>query len=220
MARKDRETPIPKPDEAEQICPEACAAIVPEVDEAENAGGEALEAEPEAEQAAGTASEPEAAGGCTLTAEEFAELQAHIAAMRKEKDESVALLQRNQADFDNFRRRNQSVRKDSYDEGMRACVTELLPVLDNFDRALENGECKDEAWREGVKLVYRQLTDILKKLGLEEVQTEGKFDPNLHNAVAQEKAEGREPGEILAVFQKGYRMGERIVRHSMVKVAE
>ena len=78
----------------------------------------------------------------------------------------------------------------------------------------------DEAWVEGVKLVYRKFTEELKKLGLTEIEAEGKFDPNLHNAVLSEAAEGVESETILAVLQKGYKMGDKILRHSMVKVSE
>ena len=78
----------------------------------------------------------------------------------------------------------------------------------------------DAAWREGVKLVQRQLLDVLHKMDLTEIDASGKFDPALHEAVMQEAVEGRESGEIIAVFQKGYRVGDRIIRHSMVKVAE
>ncbi len=161
--------------------------------------------------------EPEA---YTLTAEEFAEAQKHISALQKEKDEAVALLQRLQADFDNFRRRNGSVRADSLEEGKRECIKALLPVLDNFDRTVQNDCAAHEAWQEGVKLVQRQLMETLTKLGMSEVETEGKFDPNLHEAVMQEPAEGKDSGEVLAVLQKGYRVGDKIIRHSMVKVAQ
>jgi len=157
---------------------------------------------------------------CLPTAEEFKAAQEQIAELKKQKDETVALLQRNQADFDNFRRRNAGVRSESLEEGKRDCIKELLPVLDNFDRAMENDAACDEAWREGVRLVHRQLMDTLHKIGLSEVETDGKFDPNLHNAVMQEKVDGKESGDILAVFQKGYRVGDKIVRYSMVKVAE
>ena len=156
----------------------------------------------------------------TLTPEEFEAARAHIAKLQKEKDETVALLQRNQADFENFRRRNASIRTDSYEEGKRECMRALLPALDNFDRALENECAADDSWRAGVRLACRQLHELLEKLGLEEIETDGKFDPSLHEAVMQEPSEGRESGEILAVLQKGYRVGDRIIRHSMVKVAQ
>lgn len=191
--------------------------------EAGMAAEEAAAADTQAEVASDgqseAASQPEPES-YTLTAEEFKTVQEHIQTLQKQKDETVALLQRNQADFDNFRRRNASVRADSLEEGKRECIKALLPALDNFDRALQAEGAGDESWREGVRLVHRQLMDSLQKLGLSEIEAEGKFDPNVHEAVMQEKAEGRESGDILAVLQKGYRVGERIVRHSMVKVAE
>lgn len=191
--------------------------------EADMAAEEAAAADTQAEAASDgqseAASQPEPES-YTLTAEEFKTVQEHIQTLQKQKDETVALLQRNQADFDNFRRRNASVRADSLEEGKRECIKALLPALDNFDRALQAEGAGDESWREGVRLVHRQLMDSLQKLGLSEIEAEGKFDPNVHEAVMQEKAEGRESGDILAVLQKGYRVGERIVRHSMVKVAE
>jgi len=197
LAKKKKE-----PTAAEPVIDTETAA---ETAQAESAEETAANAEPES---------------YTLTAEEFKAAQAHIAELQKQKDETVALLQRNQADFDNFRRRNASVRSESLEEGKRDCIKELLPVLDNFDRAMENDGAAEEAWHEGVRLVHRQLLDALHKLGMSEVETDGKFDPNLHNAVMQEKVEGKESGDILAVFQKGYRVGDKIIRYSMVKVAE
>lgn len=155
-----------------------------------------------------------------LTAEEMQTARERIEKLQKERDDTIALLQRNQADFDNFRRRNATVRSDSLDEGRRECIRALLPVLDNFDRAMENDSADDASWREGMKLVHRQFVETLQKMDLSEIDASGKFDPNLHEAVMQEAVEGRESGEIVAVFQKGYRVGDRIIRHSMVKVAE
>ncbi|NLI52748.1 MAG: nucleotide exchange factor GrpE [Clostridiales bacterium] len=156
----------------------------------------------------------------TLTAEEFAAAKAHIETITKEKDETVALLQRIQADFDNFRRRNASVRLDSYEEGKRDVVKELLPALDSLERALESIPADQAIWRDGIVLVQRQMLDALKKLGLEEIESDCKFDPTKHEAVMREKADGKDSGEIVVVLQKGYRMGDRIIRHCMVKVAE
>lgn len=156
----------------------------------------------------------------TLTAEEFAAAKAHIEALTKEKDETVVLLQRIQADFDNFRRRNASIRLDSYEEGKRDTVKELLPALDSLERALDSIPADGAVWRDGIVLVQRQMMDALKKLGLEEIESDCKFDPSKHEAVMREKTEGKESGEIVVVFQKGYRMGDKIIRHCMVKVAE
>lgn len=156
----------------------------------------------------------------TLTAEEFAAAKAHIETITKEKDETVALLQRIQADFDNFRRRNASIRLDSYEEGKRDTVKALLPALDSLERALESIPEENASWREGITMVHRQMLDSLKKLGLEEIETDCKFDPGKHEAVMREKVDGKDSDEIVVVLQKGYRMGDRIIRHCMVKVAE
>ena len=156
----------------------------------------------------------------TLTRDEFIEVKNRIDALHKDKDETIAMAQRLQADFDNYRKRNATIRADSLDEGVRGLVKDLLPVLDNFDRALENSENVDPGWVDGVKLVHKQLLDILQKNGLEEIPAEGAFNADLHNAVMQEEAEGTESGTILAVFQKGYKVKDRIIRHSMVKVAK
>ena len=152
--------------------------------------------------------------------EELKKAQEELAKKQQELDDTIRILQRNQADFENFRRRNNSVRAESYESGKRDAVAELLPSLDDFDRIIANADKADEAWVEGVKLVYRKFTDELKKLGLTEIESEGKFDPNLHNAVLSEAAEGVESETILAVLQKGYKMGDKILRHSMVKVSE
>lgn len=156
----------------------------------------------------------------TLTAEEFAAAKAHIESLQKEKDDTVLLLQRIQADFDNFRRRNASVRLDSYEEGKRDALKSMLPALDSFDRALASAGEADAGFAEGVKLVQRQLLDAMTKLGLEEVDASGAFDPNLHEAVMREKADDKTSGQVLEVLQKGYRVGDKIIRHAMVKVAE
>ena len=141
-------------------------------------------------------------------------------------EETVTLKQdefqqvRDQADFDNFRRRNASVYADSLAEGERNVIKELLPVIDNFERALNNSENVDQNYVEGVRLVYKQLMDVLTKKGLEEIDASGKFDPELHNAVMQGESDDAESGDILEVFQKGYKVKDRIIRHSMVKVAK
>jgi len=162
----------------------------------------------------------EAVDGVKLTREEFDQVKAHIETLQKERDEAVNLAQRLQADFDNYRKRNATLRADSHDDGVRDCIKELLPVLDNFDRALACTEGVEESFLEGMKLVQRTLLDALQKQGMSEVPAEGAFDPNLHNAVLQEPAEGVRSGDILAVLQKGYEVKGRILRHTMVKVAQ
>lgn len=155
----------------------------------------------------------------TMTQEELTTVKKHIDELQKKLDETVALLQRNQADFDNFRKRNVSVRLDSYEEGKRDCIKALLPVLDDFDRVAES-DPNAEGWADGVKLVHKKLADILQKEGLTEIPSDGAFDPELHNAVMTEAVEGMESGNIVQTFQKGYKVKEKIIRHSMVKVSE
>ncbi len=155
-----------------------------------------------------------------LSKAEFDTVKVHIETLSKEKDEAIALAQRLQADFDNYRKRNATLKADSYQEGMRDCAKALIPSLDNFDLAVQNMQNVDPCYLDGVKLVQRTLLDSLNKLGLQEIPAEGLFDPNLHNAVLQEPSEGKQSGEILEVLQKGFEMNGRILRHSMVKVAE
>ena len=157
----------------------------------------------------------------TLTRDEFLQVKERIDKLEKEKESDVALLQRLQADFDNYRRRNAAIAADSLDEGERNLIKALLPVLDNFDRALAAvPEDEKTAWVDGMKLVAKQLYETLYKAGLEEIQADGKFDPDLHDAVMQEENEEKESGDIIDVFQKGYKVKNRIIRHSMVKVAK
>ena len=208
MAKKDKKTPngIPAEEETKPVEKQPADGAAPIVTEENDEAAEAAtEAQPDS---------------FTLSREEFDEVKAHIASLQKEKDEMTALAQRTQADFDNFRRRNATVRTDGIADGKRELLTQLLPVLDNFDRAIEADDGAADPWREGVKLVWKQMHDTLAKLGMTEVPTDGAFDPDIHNAVMQEKVEGKESGTILMVLQKGYRLNDRILRHAMVKVAE
>jgi len=138
----------------------------------------------------------------------------------KERDEYLDLLQRSRAEFDNYRRRNQNAREDAYNEGVRNTISMFLPVLDNLERAVDapGGE---EALREGVQLVLKQFNAVLSKAGVEEIEAgDCDFDPNLHHAVMQEETDAMESGKVAGVLQKGYRMGDRVLRHCMVKVVK
>ena len=172
----------------------------------------------------GTAEEaeqvPEIPETVTLTRDEFDQVKNRIDALQKDKDDTVAMAQRLQADFDNYRKRNAAIRMDSLEEGTRELIRSLLPVLDNFDRALDNSEAADQGWVDGVRLVHKQFMGILEKNGLTEIPAEGAFNADQHEAVMQEEAEGVQSGEILSVLQKGYKVKDRIIRHSMVKVAK
>lgn len=138
----------------------------------------------------------------------------------RQRDEYLQTAQRVQAEFLNFKRRNAQVRTDAYDDGVREALTAMLAVLDNLERALASAEQSGEAKAlfDGVQLTLKQFLEVAGKLGLEEVPALGeKFDPEMHNAVL--RAEEGEPGTVLEVFQKGYRVKGKMIRYAMVKVA-
>ena len=143
-----------------------------------------------------------------------------LAAAVARQEEYLNMAQRVQADFDNFRRRNQNVRKEAFDEGARAFAVTLLPVIDNLERAIAAAQnSSDESLRSGVEMVYRQLCEAFEKRGITAIDRKGeKFDPNLENAVMQGVPEDGEPGTVCEVFQKGYQMEGMVLRHAMVKV--
>ena len=146
--------------------------------------------------------------------------QEELDAAKAKADEYLTLAQRVQADFDNFRRRNESVRADAYNEGIRALAATLLPVMDNLERAVDAAkDSPDAQLKEGVGLVLRQLGDVFQKQGITPIDRLGeKFDPNLENALMQGTPEDGEPGTVCQVFQKGYQIGKNVLRHAMVKV--
>ena len=125
-----------------------------------------------------------------------------------------------QADIDNYRKRNAELNKKQKEDGMVAVIEKVIPVLDVLKQAISM--ITDEKVAEGVKMIYRQITEMLSNFGVSEIPALGEqFDPNLHNAIMQVKV--KDPDKVnmvVEVFQKGYRMGERIIRHSVVKVAK
>jgi len=143
-----------------------------------------------------------------------------LAAAIAKQEEYLNMAQRVQADFENFRRRNQNVRKEAFDDGARAFATTLLPVIDNLERAIAAAQnSTDESLKSGVEMVYRQLVEAFEKRGITAIDRKGeKFDPNLENAVMQGAPEDGEPGTVCEVFQKGYQLEGMVLRHAMVKV--
>ncbi|MFS8540823.1 MAG: nucleotide exchange factor GrpE [Tissierellales bacterium] len=128
-------------------------------------------------------------------------------------------LMRLQADFINYKNRVEREKKNIYSYALEDIFSQLLPVLDNFERALNSME-KDNSYYEGVKMIYDQMLDVLKKNGLKEIDCLDKpFDPNFHHAVISEDSD-KEEGTILEVFQKGYMLNDKVIRPSMVKVAK
>ena len=123
------------------------------------------------------------------------------------------------ADYDNYRKRTLKEKEQAYGHGKADAVEKLLPVYDNLERAL-NQPTEDEAYKKGVEMTMTQLVGIFTGLGVEIFGQEGDaFDPNVHNAVMHTEAEGVEENTITKVFQKGFKMGEKIVRFAMVEVA-
>ena len=148
------------------------------------------------------------------------DLKPLLEASRQKAEEYLNLAQRVQADFENFRRRNKATRAEAYEDGAREFIKQLLPVVDNLERAVAQ-ESSDETLMTGVKLVYKQLMETLEKRGVTVIDRPGeKFDPNLENAVMQGTADEGEPGTVCVVLQKGYKMGDFVLRHAMVKVVE
>lgn len=153
-------------------------------------------------------------------AEKANPLEKQLEEANQKTAEYLAMAQRVQADFENYRKRNESVRADAYAEGRKDVAALMLPVLDNLERAVEAAAgTGDEALKNGVELVLRQMTDNYQKLDVTPIDRKGeKFDPNLENAVLQGTEEEGEPGTVCQVLQKGYRMGDKVLRHAMVKV--
>ena len=154
-------------------------------------------------------------------AEEKEETTEEKPAEKKEEDEDLnTRYMRLMADFQNFRRRTEKEKSDIYAFGNEKLVSDLLPVLDNMERALTAAPEGDK-FAEGMELIYKQMVDVLKKNKVEEIEAEGKFfDPNLHNAVMRQAKEGAESDTIITVLQKGYTLNGKVVRPSTVIVAE
>lgn len=123
------------------------------------------------------------------------------------------------AEYDNYRKRTIKEKETIYPEAKAIVIEKILPILDNFSRALESAENKD-AFYEGIVMLKKQLDDTLSSLGVEEIKAVGEeFNPELHNAVMHIDDEEQGENVIVEEFQKGYKIGDRVIRHSMVKVA-
>ena len=148
-------------------------------------------------------------------------VEARLVAAEAKRDEYLGDLQRLAADFDNYRKRVARDQAQLVARAHEGLVKELLPVLDDLERALGAAEVHDEATVvEGVRLVQRALADLLAREGLEEIAAGGAFDPHVHEALLSQPGEGAEPGTVLQVVQKGYRLGDRVLRPARVVVAE
>jgi molecular chaperone GrpE len=142
-----------------------------------------------------------------------------LAAVTQERDEYLDALQRLKAEFDNFRKRAQREQADLITRASERLVKQLLPVVDDLERALEAAAAHEEArLEEGVRLVHRALADVLAREGLVEVETEGAFDPHTQEALLSQPSESDE-GTVIQVLQKGYKLGHRVLRPARVVVS-
>jgi len=159
--------------------------------------------------------------GAPADAEEQLDLAARLTEAEAKRDEYLALAQRVQADFENYRKRALRDQERLVAHAHERLVHELLPVLDDLERTLEAAERHEEAALvDGVRLVERSLRKALEKEGVSEIETDGPFDPHVHEALLTQAREGAEPGTVLEVLQRGYRVGDKVVRPARVIVAE
>lgn len=157
-------------------------------------------------------------------AEQFANsINERIAKAEQDAIEYKAMAQRIQAEFENYRKRNAYATSQAREDGQIDIIKCILPIIDNFERAMASlkGEVDEKNYK-GIEMIYKQCLDVLKNNCIEEIEALGQqFDPALHNAAMQtERQDGQKEDEIVAVFQKGYKKGENIIRHSMVSVAK
>ena len=161
----------------------------------------------------------ETAEEVTETAEEAApevtEEEKLQQALKEQEDKYLRLL----AEYDNYRKRSQKEKENAWTTAKADTIKELLPVYDNLERALKQ-ETTDGAYAKGVQMTMQQLKTVLEKLGVEEIPAQGEtFDPNFHNAVMHMEDEAMGENIVAEVFQAGFKMGEKVIRHAMVKVA-
>jgi molecular chaperone GrpE len=141
--------------------------------------------------------------------------------VEEQQPEQDDRLLRLAADFDNYKKRAAREREEYVARANERLLKELLPILDDLERALKSAEEHEEAQlEEGVRLVHRSLASLLQRNGVVEIATEGKFDPHVHEALLAQPAEDREHGDVLDVIQKGYKLGDLVVRPARVIVAE
>lgn len=152
-------------------------------------------------------------------ADEIIELKKQVESQKVQIEETEDRLKRVAAEFDNYKKRNAKERDGMYNSLVADIVSGLLPVVDNLENAA-NAETKDEEYKKGIELVLKQFKDILASKGVEEIETVGKtFDPELHEAVSSVQDNTKGEKEIVQEYRKGYKIGDRVIRHSMVIVA-
>lgn len=164
----------------------------------------------------------EAAPAATETPVEAAASIDGTDAAARERDLYRDQLLRARAEFDNYRKRIERERAQMIARASEDAIRDLLPIIDDLERALAaDPNDAPTAFHQGVELIHRQMVDLLTRRGVEAIDALGQdFDPNIHEAVAYEPAEGRREGEIIGELRRGYRIGDRLLRPSMVRVAQ
>ncbi len=151
--------------------------------------------------------------------EELEQVRAQLAAAQDEKKAQDDRYLRLAAEYDNFRKRSQKEKEATWANAKADTVAALLPVYDNLERALKQ-ETSDSAYKKGVEMTMNQLNEVFKKLGVETIDAQGQpFDPVYHNAVMHEEDENLGENTVAEVFQTGFKLGDRVIRCAMVKVA-
>jgi molecular chaperone GrpE len=145
-----------------------------------------------------------------------------ISELQKQRDDLYDRLLRTSAEFDNYRKRVDRERQQANESAAANVMSELLPIVDDFERALKADPGADaEAYRQGLELMYKQMLEVLRRRGVRPIEALGAdFDPHFHQAVSYEPADGRRDGEVVEEFRRGYMLGDRLLRPAMVKVAK
>jgi molecular chaperone GrpE len=145
-----------------------------------------------------------------------------MAELRREKDALQDRLLRLAAEFDNYRKRVERDRRDQADAAVAGAIEDMLPIIDNLERALEAPAGSDtDSYRQGVELIHRQMLELLRRRGVTPIDSVGTdFDPQIHQAVAHEVSPDHREGEVVAELRRGYKLGDRLLRPAMVKVAK
>ena len=152
-------------------------------------------------------------------ADEIIELKKQIESQKVQIDETEDRLKRVAAEFDNYKKRNTKERDGMYNSLTSDIVSNFLPILDNLEKAVDT-ETKDEEYKKGIELVLKQFKDVLTARGVKEIETIGKtFDPELHEAVSSVQDPNKGEKEIVQEYRKGHMIGNKVIRHSMVIVA-
>ncbi len=146
------------------------------------------------------------------TASQYAELEEEL---QESKDKYIRLF----AEYDNYRKRTAKEKTETYQNASVKCIEQLLPVIDSFERSLEF-ECTDENFKNGMVMIFGQIKEFLNNMNVTAIEALGsEFDPNFHNAIQQQEGTDYESGHVCAVYQKGYMLGDKLIRPAMVAVA-